>query len=51
MPRRSHLKGQLKGFQDAIRPDIELQKKLKAAEDVDTSAAIAKVSDFDISVE
>jgi predicted ribosomally synthesized peptide with nif11-like leader len=42
---------QLKAFLEAVKADAGLQERLKAAEDADDVAAIAKAAGFAISVE
>ena len=42
---------QLKAFQEAVKADVGLQEKLKAAGDADAVVAIAKAAGFLISAE
>jgi predicted ribosomally synthesized peptide with nif11-like leader len=42
---------QLKAFMEAVKADVTLQEKLKAAADVDAVVAIAKAAGFVISAE
>jgi predicted ribosomally synthesized peptide with nif11-like leader len=42
---------QLKAFQEAVKADVSLQEKLKAAADADAVVEIAKAAGFVISVD